>query len=102
MALLESIAAATLIAGANYADLHSTQRALSHGAVETNGLAGPSGQRLSAVKLGAVAMETGVFLALNKKHKKLAWTWVATLVAGNLVIAHHNNKVANQLKGAGR
>jgi hypothetical protein len=91
MALLESIAAAVLLSGANYADYHTTRSALDAGMTEANASIGQSGQRLELVKVGAVAGEMAVYSLLRKKNKALAWAWVATIVGVNLAVAKHNH-----------
>jgi len=90
--LLESITAAILISGANYADYHTTRNGLASGAIEFNPLIGQQGQRLELVKTIAVVGETAIFYKIHKSgKKKLAWTFVAVIVGTNLVIAHKNS-----------
>jgi hypothetical protein len=94
--ILESIAAAVLISAGNYADYSTTQSALARGGIESNGIYGPSAERMAPIKVAAVALETGVFIALHKRNKTHAWIWAGTVVAANLVLAHHNNQVVRR------
>jgi hypothetical protein len=92
--IAESLAALTLIGGANYADYHTSRDALRvPGAMEVNGIVGPSGERLAPVKIGAVLAESAVFLAMRRHHKRAAWMFVAGVVGVNLALAYHNRNV---------
>jgi hypothetical protein len=86
--------AAGLLAGANYADLHTTQQALARcpACVESNPFIGSHGERLVPVKLAVVAAETAAFVAVRKRHKKTAWALVGVIVVTNLAIVHHNRQ----------
>lgn len=91
--LLEGVAAAVMLTGANYLDYSSTREGLERGGVEVNALIGKDGQRLAVTKALAVGVETGVFLALRRRHPKAAWAFVGAIVATNIALAHHNNGV---------
>ena len=93
MALLSSVAAAVLIAGANYADYATTRDAIGRGAWEMNPIYGIRGERLAPIKIGVVAAETAAFVLIERRHRKAAWIYAATIVGANLLIAHHNAKV---------
>lgn len=97
--ILESVAAAVLLAGANYADYATTRSAIDRGGIEMNaGLYGPRAERLGPVKLGVVAGEVVVFELLKKQDRRLGWAWVASIVVVNLAIAHRNNQVLRERK----
>lgn len=85
MSLLASVGAAVLIAGANYADHATTERAIARGGVE-RGVRGP------AIRIGMATLETAAFFALRKESKKAAWIYVGAVVAVNGAIALHNHK----------
>lgn len=88
----ESILAISLMGGANFADLHTTQHALTRaGTVEANPLIGPQGSRVVPVKLAVTAVEGLVYYKIRRKSKKGAWIYVGLVVGCNLLIAHHNS-----------
>ena len=89
--LIESVAAALILSGANYADYSTTRQALARGGVEANGLM--QGPRMAPLKVAATAGETAAFVALHRKSKAMAWTFVGVIVGTNLVIANHNRGV---------
>jgi hypothetical protein len=88
----EGLLAASLLAGANWADYRTTQQALARCTTcfEANPLIGREGERLAPVKLASAALETWAFLELRKKGKKRAWAFVAGVVGVNLALAAHN------------
>jgi hypothetical protein len=90
--ILESIAAAVILAGGNYADYATTRAGLSLGGSEVNALIGAHGERLAPIKIAATLGETAAFVAIRRKSKPLAWTFVAVVTGVNLAIAHHNAK----------
>jgi len=92
--IAESLLAASLLVGANYADMHTTQRALAlcPNCVEANPFIGPHAERLVPLKIAATALQTAVFVSIRKRHKKTAWGFVAVVVGGNLAIARHNSR----------
>lgn len=92
--IAEAVAAAVIIAGANYTDYASTQRALGRDARELTLSIGSNGERLALVKATTTAVETAVFCGIRKHHKKTAWAFVGMVVATNLIIAHQNDKTA--------
>jgi hypothetical protein len=97
--ILESVAAFTLLAGANYADYSTTRAAIARGGVEANPIFGRGAERLAPIKAAVVATETFGFYKIRKKHKVLAWVYVGAVVGVNVAIARHNSQV---LKGAAR
>lgn len=98
--LVETVAAAILLAGANYADLRTSQQALRMpGAVEVNSWAmGRHGERLVPVKIAVCAVETAGFYAIRRKHRRTAWVYVGAVVAVNVGIAYHNRSVARGVR----
>jgi len=96
--LKESILAAVLMTGANYADYHTTKPALKiAGTYEANPLIGPSGERLELVKLATITAEVLIFEKLHEKNKKLAWGFVATVVAVNVAVSISNSNHAKPI-----
>lgn len=94
----ESLLALSLLGGANTADMVTTQHAMHNGGVELNSfIYGPHAERIVPVKVAVTAAETGVFILIRKKNKKVAWFYVVGVVAVNLYIAKHNNDLANRL-----
>ena len=98
-ALLVALQATTIAAQA--LDIHSTFKALDHGAVEANPLMSGLVQNKAAfigVKAGLTA---GFMLATHKMAKRNKVGAILTAAAVNsvyLVVAHHNYKVARSLQ----
>jgi len=95
----EAPVGAGLIVGANLMDVFTTRRMIAAGGREAfnPGLYGPEAQRIVPIKLAMAAAETGAFLWLQKRDKRLAWALVAGVVVGNAILAHHNQTVTRDL-----
>ena len=88
----ESLLALTLMGGAEFADLHTTQQALMRPDIhEANWMMAGDVRGKKAIYLAA---EMGAFTLLRKKHKKLAWGLVGLVVVTRGVVAIHNHRLA--------
>lgn len=98
--LRETALAATAIGAANWADVRSTQQLIAAGGSEgwNPGLYGPSAERIVPIKVAVIAAEAGVFLALHRWRKEAAWTWVAVIVAGNVIATARNRRITDRLR----
>lgn len=95
--------ATAAIAGSNWLDVRSSRRLVAAGGVEAwnPGLYGPDAGRILPVKAAVVAGEVGIFCALRKWRREAAWSWVAVIVVGNVLIARRNDRISDRLEGGG-
>lgn len=92
--LLESVAAAVLIAGANYGDYHSTRVGINQGLREVNWLYGRQGERLDMKGVITLAEIITVNQLISKGKKKEAFIFTAgILVVNGITIGMNQRKI---------